>query len=241
MRVLIDGGGLSGQAGAGAAEFWGSFLPALAQRLPRGEICLLSRGATAAVRELTGVRTFHAPPVDYAASAREDRRLRALSHALDADLFLSTCHTSAGVETPSIYVAWEPPPGRHGPRASSRRAARMAARHLALDDEQAAQAAQAHGLTRSLFRVPSVPTAPALADVAAETIEELADRELALDELQAARRPMEEKATAALAARLKAAAERRAVWRHHLARWARAAGQPRRYLEYLGRLVVPAR
>jgi hypothetical protein len=240
VRILIDGGALSGQAGARASEFWGSFLPALAQRLARCEICLLSRGPIAAIGEPTGVRTFHAPPVDYDASAWEDRRLRALARALDADVFLSTCHTSAGVETPSVYVAWETPPGRHGPRASSRRAARMAVRHLALGDGQAAQATEAHGLPLSLFRMPSLPTAPALAALAAETIEALADRPLVLDDLQA-RRTAEERTTATLAARLKAAEERRAVRRHRLARWARAAAQPRRYLEYLGRLVVPAR
>jgi len=240
MRILIDGGGLSGQAGATAAEFWRSFLMALAQRLTASELCLLSRGSEAVLPNLTGLRTFLAPAVDYDASAREDRGLRALCRALAADVFLSTCHTSAGIETPSLYVSWDNPPRLRGPRASSRRAARMAARHLAVGDEQATQAAAVHGLPRSLFRVPD-PRTGTLADAVAETIEELVHREVVLDEAQARRRTEEEKATAIRGARLKAAAERRAVWRYRRAKWARAAAQPKRYLEYLGRIAGLAR
>ena len=240
MRILIDGGGLSGQAGATAAEFWRSFLPALARRLLASELCLLSRGSEAALPNLTGLRTFLAPAVDYDTSAREDRGLRALCRALAADLFLSSCHTSAGIETPSLYVSWDSPPRLRGLRASSRRAARMAARHLAVGEEQATEAAAVHGLPRSLFRVPD-PRTPTLADAVAETIAELVHREFVLDEGQAGRRAEEEKATAIRAARLKAAAERRAVWRYRRAKWLRAAAQPKRYLEYLGRIAGLAR
>lgn len=235
MRILVDAGAFSGQAGDGAREFWSSLLPALARRVAGHEICLLSRGGAAPPAEGDGVRTFFAPPVDFEASAREDRRLSRLCRVLEADVFLSTCHTSAGIDTPSVFVGWGTPPRRGGPRASSRRAARMAARHLAVGPGEAALASAAHRLPLPLFRIP--PAASALADAVAEAMNELARRDFVLDEAQARRRSAEERATAALAARLKEGAERRARWRHRGARWASAARQPRRYLEYLARML----
>ena len=235
MRILVDGGALSASAGDTAGEFWGSFLPALAQRLRRCEICLLNRGSAAPLPDRAGLRNFFAPPVDFEVSAQEDRRLRRLCRLLDAAVFLSTCHTSAGIDTPSLFVCFAPPPRNRGPLASSRRAARMAARHFAVGDREAAWAADAHGLPLSLFRVPDPRTPLTLAEAAAEAVEALGARTLVVDELHAVRRATEEQATAALAARLKRIGERRAVWRYRRARWARVAGQPRRFLEYLRR------
>lgn len=235
MRILVDGGAFSGRTSDAEHEFWSSFFPAFARRVAGSEICLLNRGSGPAPLDGAGVRTFSAPPVDFERSAQEDRRLWRLCRILEADVFLSTCRTSAGIDTPAVFVGWGAPPRRRGPRASSRRAARMAARHLAVGDREAARAAAAHGLPLSLFRVP--PAAVTLADAVAEAMDELARRDFVLDESQALRRTAEERATVALAARLREGDERRARWRHRRARWARAARQPRRYLEYLARML----
>jgi hypothetical protein len=236
VRILVDGGAFSGQTGDATAGFWDSFLPALMQRLPRAEICVLHRAAPGPRPDGASVRDLFAPPVDFEASALEDRRLRRLCRLLEADVFLSTCHTSAGIDTPSLFLGAGAPPRGRGPRDSSRRAARMAARHVAVGGAEAARLAAALGLPLSLFRVADGPITT-VADAAAAALEELRAPKPLLDEAQIARRISEEQSTAALALRQRAAGERRALWRYRRARWARAAGQPGRYLEYLGRLL----
>jgi hypothetical protein len=103
LRILVDGSELAN--GGQEPSFWQTNLQSLISELNPAKVFLLNRPDPHVCFRLAAAHNLTAPPVDYAISRTEDRRLAALSAELDIDLFISTGYTSAGGSIASCFVA----------------------------------------------------------------------------------------------------------------------------------------
>lgn len=161
MNVLIDGVIFSQQDEDDGSRLWRQVVPRLGIRLPDVQFYFLDRSITPAIPDASGLKHLFAPPVDFAHSATEDRRLAALCRELDIDLFISTYNTSAGVQVKSLFVAYDMIPelfptffrGDDPVLLAKKRAIGMASNYLAISRCTKSDLAAVYDIPKERIRV----------------------------------------------------------------------------------------